>query len=126
MHNPKRFSLASASIVDEACDLLEQGFGYSVMGGLDSQGYETSPIGDLVVAWDGIGALYRASYMLREVFPYMGRLHDAIALVDAGTQSTYGRSKFGTTFHYMMSQGEAPLIIAAMRTWAQEVFDAWT
>ena len=125
MDNPKRFSLASASIVDEASDLLEQGFGYTTMGGLDINDREVDPLSDLAIAWDGVGALYRASYMLRDVFPEAGRLKGALTLVDAGTWDKYGRSKFHNTFQFMMSQGDGPLIIGAMRNWAQEVFDAW-
>ena len=112
--------------MDEACDLLVKGYGYTTMGGLDTNNLEVDPLSDRAIAWDGVGALYRASYMLREVFPEAGRLKGALTLVDAGTWDKYGRSKFHSTFQLMMSQGDAPLIIGAMRTWAQEVFDAWT
>ena len=124
LHDPKRFGLDIASIVDIACDLLDKGYGYTTTGGLNTHGNECDPLSEEAVAWDGVGALYRASYTMKDIFPNIGRLRRTMLLTDEGTWQSFGRSKFRATFNYMMSQGQAPTVIQAMRTWAEEVFNA--
>lgn len=124
MKNPERFSIEAASILDEACDLLDKGIAYSIAGAVDASGRECDPWSEEAVAWDGLGALYGASHNMSNIFPNLGRLKRVHDLANEGAWFSYHRNRFAQVFRFEVSQGRGPQMVEAMRAWAQEVFDA--